>query len=68
MDTAPVIVNEITLVGSRCGPFEPAIQLLERGAIDVTSMISESVPLSEAPAAFECAGQAGVLKVLLSNS
>jgi alcohol dehydrogenase len=68
MDTAPIIVREITLVGSRCGPFEPAIQLLERGAIDVTSMISESVPLSEAPAAFERAGQAGVLKVLLSNS
>jgi alcohol dehydrogenase len=67
VDTAPLIVNEITLVGSRCGPFEPAIQLLQRGVIDVTSMISDCLPLAAAPAAFERAGQAGVLKVLLSN-
>jgi alcohol dehydrogenase len=67
VDTAPLIVNEITLVGSRCGPFEPAIQLLERGAIDVTSMISDCLPLAAAPAAFERAAQSGVLKVLLSN-
>jgi alcohol dehydrogenase len=67
VDTAPLIVNEITLVGSRCGPFEPAIQLLQRGAIDVTSMISDCLPLTSAPAAFERAAQRGVLKVLLSN-
>jgi alcohol dehydrogenase len=67
VDTAPLIVNEITLVGSRCGRFEPAIQLLERGAIDVTSMISDRVPLAEAPRAFERAAQSGVLKVLMSN-
>jgi alcohol dehydrogenase len=67
VDTAPLIVNEITLVGSRCGPFEPAIQLLQRGVIDVTSMISDCLPLASAPAAFERAGRPGVLKVLLSN-
>jgi alcohol dehydrogenase len=67
LDTAPVIVNEITLVGSRCGRFEPALELLQLGVIDVTSMISESLPLKNAPAAFERAAQRGVLKVLLSN-
>jgi threonine dehydrogenase-like Zn-dependent dehydrogenase len=67
IDTAPVIVNEITLVGSRCGRFEPALELLRLGTIDVNSMISERMPLGSAPAAFERAGQRGVLKVLLAN-
>ncbi len=67
LDTAPVIVNEITLVGSRCGRFEPALELLQLGAIDLRPMISERMPLSSAPAAFERAAQRGVLKVLLSN-
>ena len=67
VDTAPVIVNEITLVGSRCGRFEPALELLKLAAIDVSSMISERMPLASAPAAFERAAQRGVMKVLLSN-
>lgn len=67
VDTAPVIVNEITLVGSRCGRFEPALELLKLGAVDVSSMISERMPLTSAPAAFERAAQRGVMKVLLSN-
>jgi threonine dehydrogenase-like Zn-dependent dehydrogenase len=67
IDTAPVIVNEITLVGSRCGRFEPALELLRLGAVDVASMISDRMPLSQAPAAFDRAGKRGVLKVLLSN-
>jgi threonine dehydrogenase-like Zn-dependent dehydrogenase len=67
LDSAPVIVNEITLIGSRCGRFEPALELLRLGVIDVTSMISAQMPLAEAPAAFDCAAQKGVLKVLLSN-
>ncbi|MDQ1468985.1 MAG: alcohol dehydrogenase [Bryobacterales bacterium] len=65
LDTAPVIVNEITLVGSRCGRFEPALDLLERGAVDVGSMISESMGLSKAAEAFEMAAKKGVLKVIL---
>ncbi len=67
VDTAPVIVNEITLVGSRCGRFEPALDLLARGAIDVESIIADRFALAEAPAAFGRAAQRGVLKVLLSN-
>ena len=65
VDTAPVIVNEITLVGSRCGRFEPALDLLNRNLIPVEEMISERFPLAEAPRAFERAAQKGVLKVLL---
>jgi alcohol dehydrogenase len=66
LDTAPVIVNEITLIGSRCGRFEPALQLLERGAIDVGSLVSDQMPLSRATDAFQRAAQASVLKVLLT--
>ncbi len=68
IDTAPIIVNEITLVGSRCGRFAPAIQLLGSGRIHVEDMISESYTLAEAPQAFARAAQRGVLKVLLTSS
>jgi alcohol dehydrogenase len=67
VDTAPIVVNELTLVGSRCGRFEPALDLLRHGAIDVGSMISEVVPLEKARAAFELAAKPGVLKVLLAG-
>ena len=66
VDTAPVIVNEITLIGSRCGRFEPALDLLARGAVDVAPLISERMPLSRAEEAFAHAAKAGVLKVLLT--
>ncbi len=65
IDTAPVIVNEITLIGSRCGRFEPALRLLRSGKVRVDQMISEVLPLSRAPLAFKRAAQPGVLKVLL---
>ena len=67
MDTAAIIVNELTLVGSRCGRFEPALELLRLGTIKVTDMVSERFPLQDAPRAFERAAQKGVLKVLLEN-
>jgi len=65
IDTAPVIVNEITLVGSRCGRFEPALQLLRTGRVKVDSLISETFPLKDAPRAFRRARTPGVLKILL---
>ena len=68
IDTAPIIVNEITLVGSRCGRFAPAIQLLGSGRINVEDMISESHQLSGAPKAFARAAERGVMKVLLTSS
>jgi threonine dehydrogenase-like Zn-dependent dehydrogenase len=68
IDTAPAIVNEITLVGSRCGRFEPAIRMLTSGKVRVDNLISDRFPLSRAPQAFERAATKGVLKVLLNAS
>ena len=68
MDKAPVIVNEITLVGSRCGLFDPALALLSAGKVDTASLLAAEYPLSEAPAAFAKAAERGVLKVLLRNT
>jgi alcohol dehydrogenase len=65
IDSAPVIVNEITLVGSRCGRFEPALRLLRTKKVNVDSLISEILPLKDAPRAFRRAATPGVLKVLL---
>ena len=68
IDTAPVIVNEISLIGSRCGRFEPAIELLRERKVDVRPMLSAEFPLEQAPAAFAEAARKGVLKVLLRNA
>jgi threonine dehydrogenase-like Zn-dependent dehydrogenase len=65
LDTAPVVVNEITLMGSRCGRFGPAIKLLSQGKVRVSEMIAGEFPLSEAAAAFKRAADRNVLKVLL---
>lgn len=61
-----VVVDEITIVGSRCGRFAPALELLRDKKIDVESFISEEFPLSEGVKAVEKAGQRGVMKVLLT--
>ncbi|MBX3064991.1 MAG: alcohol dehydrogenase catalytic domain-containing protein [Anaerolineae bacterium] len=60
-----VVVDEITVVGSRCGPFEPALRLMERRQVDVESMIDGCYSLDHAEEAFALAAQSGVLKVLL---
>lgn len=67
LDTAPVIVNELTLVGSRCGRFAPALDLMTSGKLVLEPMITAHYSLAEAPAAFEKAAQRGVLKVLLEG-
>ncbi len=67
LDTAPVVVNEITLVGSRCGRFEPALKLLRTGKVRVDEMISARLPLSDAARGFDLAARKGLLKVLLDN-
>lgn len=61
------VVDEITLVGSRCGPFAPAMRLLERGLVEVTPLIQARYPLSEVLAAFGHAAQPGTLKVLVAR-
>jgi alcohol dehydrogenase len=63
--TAPIVVDEITLVGSRCGPFAPAIAALKEGTIDPFPLVDGSYALADAPSALARAASPGVLKVLL---
>ena len=65
IDAARIVVDEISIVGSRCGRFEPALDLLKKNAIDVDSLISEEHSLSNALKAITRAKTRGVLKVLL---
>lgn len=60
-----VVVDEITIVGSRCGRFAPALELLTNGGIDVTPLISYEFSLADGVAAMDRAAENGVLKVLL---
>jgi threonine dehydrogenase-like Zn-dependent dehydrogenase len=60
-----IVVDEITLVGSRCGPFQPALNLLESGKVEPRPLITARYPLEEAERAIQHAGQPGALKVLL---
>ena len=64
-DLTGLVVDEITLVGSRCGPFPPALRMLQRGLVDVRSLISAVYPLAQGVEAFARAAEPGVLKVLL---
>lgn len=64
-DLAPLVVREITVVGSRCGPFRPALRLLARGQIDTEAMVDAEFPLQQGDAALARAAEPGVLKVLL---
>ncbi len=67
MDSARIVVDEIRVVGSRCGRFAPALELLKNGSVDVESLISEQYALSEGVRAMGRATQSGVLKVLLKQ-
>jgi threonine dehydrogenase-like Zn-dependent dehydrogenase len=60
-----IVVDEINIVGSRCGPFEPALHLLESRQVDPTGLITQEFKLEESLKAFEHAAQPGVLKVLI---
>jgi len=61
-----VVVDEVTLVGSRCGPFAPALALLAAGTLQVTDMIDQRFALVDGVAAFTAAAAPGVLKVLIA--
>lgn len=61
-----IVVDEITLIGSRCGPFEPAIKLLANKQVEVESMIQARFVLDEGVAAFERAAVKGTLKVVVT--
>ena len=61
-----IVVDEVTIVGSRCGPFAPALRLMEKGEVDPSVLIAAEFKLEEALEAFERAAQPGVLKVLVT--
>jgi threonine dehydrogenase-like Zn-dependent dehydrogenase len=64
-DLSSLVVDEIRVVGSRCGPFAPALRLLDRGWVDVASLIQAEYPLEEVGVAFAHAARPGTLKVLV---
>ena len=65
VETWPIVVKEITVIGSRCGPFSKAIALLRSRKVDTTPLITRTFPLSAAPAAIRFAQKSDVMKVLL---
>jgi threonine dehydrogenase-like Zn-dependent dehydrogenase len=65
VETWPMVVKEITVIGSRCGPFAKAIALLRSGKVDPTPLITRTFPLAEASRAIQFAQKKGVMKVLL---
>jgi threonine dehydrogenase-like Zn-dependent dehydrogenase len=65
LNLAPIVIDEIRIQGSRCGPFTPAIRALSQRTVDVRPLISADYTLDEGLAAFQYATQNGVLKVLV---
>jgi 2-desacetyl-2-hydroxyethyl bacteriochlorophyllide A dehydrogenase len=65
LDTESLVVDELRLVGSRCGPFDRALRLLEERRVEVESLIDARFPLSEGAEAFACSRQPEILKVVL---
>ena len=62
LDTAPIVVDEIRVIGSRCGPFEPALRALAAGIVDVAPLQDRAFPFEEAAEALAYAARGGVLK------
>jgi threonine dehydrogenase-like Zn-dependent dehydrogenase len=65
IDLAPVVIHELTLVGSRCGPFAPALAALASGSVEVRALVSARLPLERGVEALELAARPGTLKVVL---
>jgi threonine dehydrogenase-like Zn-dependent dehydrogenase len=63
---APIVVDEVTLVGSRCGPFGTAIEALRTKRIEVASLVHDVYRLTDAAQAVEAAAQPGATKILLA--
>lgn len=65
LNLAPVVIDEITVLGSRCGQFEPALRLMGAKKLDIKPLISEVYPIDKALEAFEKNKQKDILKILL---
>ena len=68
IDLAPLVVGEIRVIGSRCGPFPPAVRALETGSVDVRSLVCDRVPLRDGAEALRLADAPGALKVLVETA
>jgi alcohol dehydrogenase len=68
LDLSQAVVNEIQIIGSRCGRFTSAVRLLQDGAIDVRPLITDCLPIEEGLRAFEVAASANSMKVILQMS
>ncbi len=66
LNLSPLVIDEITVIGSRCGPFREAIRALAEKQVDVTSLITRRMKLEQGVEAMDLAGRPGVLKVLLT--
>jgi threonine dehydrogenase-like Zn-dependent dehydrogenase len=66
INLAPLVIDEITIVGSRCGPFRQAIRALAEKQVDVASLIHRRLKIEQGVEAMELAGRPGVLKVILT--
>ncbi|HEV8377424.1 MAG TPA: alcohol dehydrogenase catalytic domain-containing protein [Tepidisphaeraceae bacterium] len=66
LNLAPVVIDEVTIVGSRCGPFKEAIRALAQKQVDVVSLIHRRMKLEQGVEAMQLAGKPGVLKVMLT--
>jgi threonine dehydrogenase-like Zn-dependent dehydrogenase len=64
-DASRIVVDELSIVGSRCGRFAPALELLRRDAVDVQSLVTDEFALADGVGAMRRASESGVLKVLL---
>ncbi|MHC4415168.1 MAG: alcohol dehydrogenase catalytic domain-containing protein [Planctomycetota bacterium] len=67
LDLSPIVMREITLLGSRSGPISEAVSMLARGEVDVVSLISRRMRLNDGPAVLQAAAQPGVIKVLVET-
>jgi alcohol dehydrogenase len=65
VETWPIVVKELTVVGSRCGPFARALALLHSEEVDPRALVTHTFPMNEAPKAIRFAQKPGVMKVLL---
>ncbi len=65
VDLAPLVIHEIQVVGSRCGPFPPALRALADAGVEVEALVTDRLPLARAPEALQRAAAPGALKVLI---
>jgi threonine dehydrogenase-like Zn-dependent dehydrogenase len=68
IDIAPLVIHEVSLIGSRCGPFAPAIEALAKGQVQVAPLLAAVLPLSEAARGIREASLPGALKIALDPS